>query len=107
MKKLAIIPNPQKGTEIIQALKELGAVNKLSLIGDVIEDGVLYYSIDSKNVIDLVKANDNSYSIMDIDTYKEEYPYNIGDTILIDVLEDKIEGTIVKKEWHEDGVISS
>lgn len=98
MKKLAIIPNPQKGTEIIQALKELGAENKRRFIGDAIEDGVLYYSIDSINAIDLVEVNDNSYCIMDIDTYKEEYPYNIGDTILINVLEDKIEGTIVKKE---------
>jgi hypothetical protein len=105
MKKLAIIPNPTKGTEIIQALKELGGENNRHLIGDAHDDGINYYSIDNINSIDLVEANDKSYCIMDIDTYKEEYPYNIGDTILIDVLEDKIEGTIVKKEWYEDEVI--
>lgn len=105
MKKLAIIPNPTKGTEIIQALKELGGENKRQLIGGAHDDGVNYYSIDNINRIDLVEVNDNSYCIMDIDTYKEEYPYNIGDTILIDVLKAKIVGTIVKKEWYEDGVI--
>lgn len=105
MKKLAIIPNPTKGTEIIQALKELGGENSRHLIGDAHNDGVNYYSIDNINSIDLVEVNDNSYCIMDIDTYKEEYPYNIGDTILIDVLKAKIVGTIVKKEWYEDGVI--
>lgn len=105
MKKLAIIPNPTKGTEIIQALKELGGENNRHLIGDAHDDGVNYYSIDNINSIDLVEVNDNSYCIMDIDTYKEEYPYNIGDTILIDVLKTKIVGTIVKKEWYEDGVI--
>lgn len=105
MKKLAIIPNPTKGTEIIQALKELGGENNRHLIGDAHDDGVYYYSIDNINSIDLVEVNDNSYCIMDIDTYKEEYPYNIGDTILIDVLKTKIVGTIVKKEWYEDGVI--
>lgn len=113
MGKLAITGNINKSNEVVDILVMLGAKNNtLPFTGAQSEQA---YYIDQYNKIGWMHVKDalkEGYSVLDIDTYKRNFPYVIGDEFrdgdkIIDMYWDEDDNAIFYRTMHSDGYIST
>lgn len=93
----------ENNEEVIGILELLGGTNKYNYAGD---QPLAFYVIDGNGDIDIVdelELDHDLYRIYEVDEFKRNYPYKIGDKVKWKGHDGPV--TITDMEWTEYGVI--
>ena len=101
MSKLAIKGHETKGCEVIEILETIGGENSRDYVGDLTDE---YYFIDENGEIECDKLDieaTTDYCLHSLETFKQLYPFQIGEQVKLKIYGDTYNDVITKIMWDE------